>query len=66
MTTVEQLIDLLRKMPKDLPVSLNIQKNDYDYRLSFSEINIERKDFETPYCDPGSKQKFVIINQKGF
>lgn len=56
MTTVEQLIEQLSKMPKDLPISLNIQKNDYDYTLSLSKIEVERQDFETPYCDPGTKQ----------
>ncbi|WP_299336661.1 hypothetical protein [uncultured Psychroserpens sp.] len=65
MTTVEQLIEELSKMPKQLPISLNIKKHEGDYALRLSKIEVEQQDFETPYSDPGMKQKFVILNQRG-
>ena len=65
MTTVGKLIEELEKMPKGLPVSLNIDKNGFDIAVYMSEIKVEEHDFETYLSDPGTKQRFVILNQKG-
>lgn len=62
MTTVEQLIEQLSKMPKDLPVVVNVKEHKYE--IGFCKIEIEQKDFDTTYSDPGTKQKFVILNQR--
>ncbi len=65
MITVQELIEELEKMPASLPVSLNIEKNSAEINVQLTKIKIKKHDFVTPYCDPGTKQSFVILSQKG-
>ena len=63
MTTVEQLIEQLQKLPKDLPIALNSEyKNSSGYGIKISEVVAHQEQFTTPYCDPGERQKFVVIS----
>ncbi|CAM1339212.1 hypothetical protein [Tenacibaculum aestuarii] len=66
MTTVQKLIEELEKMPKGLFVSLNIDKNGSFLSIPLTEIKVEEKALESPYSEPGTKQKFIILTQKGF
>lgn len=50
MITVEELIERLKKLPKDLLVVLNF------------EVVVEQGQFVTSMCDPGDKQRFVILS----
>ncbi|TPN87394.1 hypothetical protein [Aquimarina algicola] len=44
---------------------IEYRKNGAPMKVQLTKIKVEKLDFVTPYCDPETKQSFVVLNQKG-
>jgi len=65
MTTVEELISELEKMPKDMVVLLNNNTSDNSVSVYFSKIKVEKQEMSFPTGEPNVKEKFILLNQGG-
>ncbi|WP_025741923.1 hypothetical protein [Aquimarina pacifica] len=61
MTTVEQLIKELEKMPRDHYVLLNNNTSNSDVSVYFKEIRVKEKEMISPFSE--KKQKYILLNQ---
>lgn len=62
MTTVKDLINELEKMPKEMEVLLNFNKDSNIMKVHFDNIYVEKHEFKTPWNN-NEKTEYVVLNQ---